>query len=103
MPVHRHTSIRYTAVMYTMYECTCTKFNVFQISCCLLTDSSLSLAVNAAFIAVSAAFFGIVPEEGIKFARSQLEYVLGEDEHKGRSFMVGFGQDSPQQPRHVGA
>jgi len=44
-----------------------------------------------------------VPEEGVKFAKSQLEYIVGEGDHKGRSLMVGYGEDFPQQPRHVGA
>ena len=44
-----------------------------------------------------------MPEEGIKFAKSQIEYITGGGESKGRSLMVGFGQDFPQQPRHVAA
>ena len=56
---------------------------------------------NAAFVAGSAANFGILPNEGRKFIQSQLEYILGR--FTGRSFMVGFGEKSPKQPRHAGA
>ncbi|KAI0239880.1 Endoglucanase A, partial [Lamellibrachia satsuma] len=64
-------------------------------------NGSLRYAANAAFVAVVAARLDILPQEGIKFARSQLEYILGEPE--GRSFMVGYGDLWPQQPRHVAA
>lgn len=61
------------------------------------------VAANAAFMAVSAAHFDILPEEALKFVRSQLEYILGVGEHEGRSFMVGFGKDWPQHARHAAA
>ena len=69
------------------------------------SHSPVFVAANAAFIAVVAAHFDILPEEGIKFAGSQIEYVLGQKEGKpaGRSFMIGYGENWPKQPRHVAA
>ncbi|KAB2627799.1 endoglucanase 16-like [Pyrus ussuriensis x Pyrus communis] len=38
----------------------------------------------------------------IAFAKKQMDYLLGENP-KGRSYMVGFGPNAPQQPHHRGA
>ncbi|TQE01452.1 hypothetical protein C1H46_012932 [Malus baccata] len=38
----------------------------------------------------------------LAFAKKQMDYLLGENP-KGRSYMVGFGPNAPQQPHHRGA
>ena len=68
----------------------------------IFTNSApLFVAVNAAFVAVVAAYFHVVPEKAMRFAKTQLEYVVGMN--TGRSFMVGYGPNWPKQPRHVGS
>jgi len=57
-------------------------------------------AANSAFIAMVAAKHGILPTKGVKFARSQIKYILGD---AGRSFVVGFGSTPPLRARHRAA
>uniref|UniRef100_H2YUQ7 Endoglucanase n=1 Tax=Ciona savignyi TaxID=51511 RepID=H2YUQ7_CIOSA len=56
-------------------------------------------AANAAFIALAAARVpGIANrEQMIRFAQSQIHYMLGAS---GRSYVVGYGNNSPTQPHH---
>nr|ACE75511.1 beta-1,4-endoglucanase [Eisenia andrei] len=54
-------------------------------------------AANAAFIALVAAKYNILAAEAEQFARSQIHYMLGD---AGRSYVVGFGNNPPQQPHH---
>lgn len=62
---------------------------------------SLRYAANAGF---SAALFSAVTgdEEAAVLAQSQLDYITGQNEY-GRSFVVGFGVNPPQQPHHRNA
>jgi hypothetical protein len=54
-------------------------------------------AASAAFVALVAAKYNILPTEAENFARSQIHYMLGDG---GRSFVVGFGNNPPLQPHH---
>nr|BAH22180.1 beta-1,4-endoglucanase [Metaphire hilgendorfi] len=54
-------------------------------------------AANSAFIALVAAKYNILTAEAQNFARSQIHYMLGDT---GKSFVVGFGNNPPQQPHH---
>nr|8IHW_A Chain A, Endoglucanase [Eisenia fetida] len=54
-------------------------------------------AANAAFIALVSAKYNILASESEQFARSQIHYMLGD---AGRSYVVGFGNNPPQQPHH---
>ena len=55
-------------------------------------------AANAAFIAAQASFLKL-PKAGSYFtyAQKQLNYLLGDT---GRSYVVGFGRNSPKRPHH---
>jgi len=55
-------------------------------------------SANAAFIALVARKYGILPAESLSFARSQIHYMLGDG---GRSFVCGFGENPPQSPHHA--
>ncbi|ONK66115.1 uncharacterized protein A4U43_C06F4300 [Asparagus officinalis] len=44
----------------------------------------------------------IKPARLVQFAKQQMDYLLGNNP-KGRSYMVGFGKDSPTQAHHRGA
>ncbi|KAG4076480.1 hypothetical protein HA402_014444 [Bradysia odoriphaga] len=58
-------------------------------------------AANAAFVCLQAASAGInTDEDYIAFAKTQIDYVLGDC---GRSLVVGYGFNPPQQPHHRAA
>ena len=57
---------------------------------------------NAAFIAVMAANDGIGGDEYKKWAMTQINYILG-DNNKHISYEIGFGNNFPRQPHHRGA
>lgn len=59
---------------------------------------TLSQAANVAFICLQAADANIEPTKYRTFAKSQLDYILGDT---GRSFVVGFGKNPPKQPTHA--
>ncbi|KAL4221552.1 hypothetical protein ACF0H5_019809 [Mactra antiquata] len=56
-------------------------------------------AANAAFIALIAAKKGIQPELYKKFALSQINYILG-DNNLNISYEIGYGHNYPLSPRH---
>lgn len=58
---------------------------------------SLRHAGNVAFVCLQAADAGINAAEYRDFARSQINYILGDT---GRSFVVGYGVNPPQRPHH---
>jgi endoglucanase len=58
---------------------------------------SLRYTANSAFLAVVAAKYGILATEGKNWARTQINYMLGDT---GRSFVCGFGTNPPQRPHH---
>lgn len=51
-------------------------------------------------LCIQAADLGLMTTEIRNFVRGQLGYALGDT---GRSFVVGFGTNPPQQPHHRGA
>jgi len=55
-------------------------------------------AANVAFLATVAAQLGLSPQRHMDWARGQIHYMLGD---AGRSFVVGFGKNPPQQPHHA--
>nr|AXQ39832.1 beta-1,4-endoglucanase [Diploptera punctata] len=57
----------------------------------------LSLAANAALVCLEAASAGLNPDEYREFAKSQIDYMLGD---AGRSFVVGYGEDPPTHANH---
>ncbi|XP_053379200.1 endoglucanase F-like isoform X2 [Mercenaria mercenaria] len=57
-------------------------------------------AANMALIAIMASMQGVHPEVYRKWAESQIDYILGDT---GRSFVVGFGTNPPEQPHHRGS
>jgi len=57
-------------------------------------------AANVAFVCLQAAGAGINAEQYIAFAKSQIDYVLGDS---GRSLVCGYGHNPPQQPHHRAA
>ena len=57
----------------------------------------LSLTANAAFACLQAGRIGIKPWSYNHFASSQIHYILGDS---GRSYLVGFGTNPPQNPHH---
>ncbi|XP_052095523.1 endoglucanase A-like [Mytilus californianus] len=59
-------------------------------------------AANAAFVAVTAAADGIGGDSYKKFAMSQMNYILG-DNNKHMSYEIGFGSNFPKKPHHRGA
>ena len=67
---------------------------------------SLRYAANAAFICLQASDLAGNEDEEMKiksktfreYALKQMEYMLGST---GRSFVVGFGNNPPQQPHHA--
>lgn len=59
---------------------------------------STRYAANVAYVCLHAARIGINPEQNIAFAESQIGYMLGDT---GRSFVVGFGNNPPLNPRHA--
>ena len=61
-------------------------------------SASTSLAANTAFLALVAADLQINPNAYRMFAVQQIHYMLGDG--GGQSFVVGFGANSPQRPRH---
>ncbi|KAK2179819.1 hypothetical protein NP493_470g01004 [Ridgeia piscesae] len=61
---------------------------------------SLRYSANTALVALVAADYGILPDEGRDFAQSQIDYMMGSS---GRSFIVGYGQNPPVQPHHAAA
>lgn len=58
---------------------------------------SLRVSCNAALICAKAASLNIDANANRNMARQQLNYVLGSS---GRSYVVGFGKNPPQQPHH---
>ncbi|XP_077995025.1 uncharacterized protein LOC144448621 [Glandiceps talaboti] len=58
---------------------------------------SLRYANSAAFVAIMAAHYGHYTSEYIDWALTQVHYALGDT---GRSFVIGFGENPPQQPHH---
>ena len=61
---------------------------------------SLRYAANYAHFAVQAARLGIKKTEGNNFAKSQIDYILGDT---GRSYVVGWGVDPPTHCHHRAA
>jgi len=59
---------------------------------------SLRHASNAVFVCLQAANAGITPTVYRDFAKTQIDYMLG---NSGRSFVCGFGQNPPTQPHHA--
>jgi len=57
---------------------------------------------NAAFIAVMAAADGIGGDDYKKWAMTQINYLLG-DNNRHMSYEIGFGNNFPHQPHHRGA
>nr|AFD33365.1 endoglucanase [Macrotermes barneyi] len=58
---------------------------------------SLRHASNAAFVILQAADLGISADSYRQFAKTQIDYALGDG---GRSFVVGFGNNPPTHPHH---
>nr|AGP76425.1 endo-beta-1,4-glucanase 2 [Pericapritermes sp. PpEG2] len=54
-------------------------------------------AANAAFIMLQAAGLGLNPTQYCQFAKTQIDYILGD---AGRSFVCGFGNNPPTHPHH---
>ena len=54
-------------------------------------------AGNTAFIASLAADAGLKTTEYQNFAKSQINYMLGDG---GRSYVIGFGKNPPNAPHH---
>lgn len=50
-----------------------------------------------ALIALMAAEEGIMPQKLREWAQSQIHFMLGDG---GRSYVVGFGKNPPQNPHH---
>ncbi|XP_075218720.1 uncharacterized protein LOC142323236 [Lycorma delicatula] len=59
---------------------------------------TLCHASNIAFACLQAADTGINPEKYRKFAKSQIDYILGDS---GRSYVIGYGKNYPLQPHHA--
>ncbi len=59
---------------------------------------SLRHASNVAYICLQAATAGINASAYRAFAKTQIDYMLGDS---GRSFVVGFGVNPPQRPHHA--
>lgn len=59
---------------------------------------TLCHASNVAFVCLQAADAGINQDKYRKFAKSQIDYILGDS---GRSYVVGYGQNYPKQPHHA--
>lgn len=65
---------------------------------------SLRYAANTAFLAIIASRIPKMPDAArdMKFARSQINYILGENPLR-RSFVVGYGNNPPINPHHRAA
>jgi hypothetical protein len=61
---------------------------------------SLRHASNVVFACLQAASAGISPAQYRQFAKTQIDYILGDS---GRSFVVGYGNNPPQRPHHAGS
>ncbi len=61
---------------------------------------SLRHISNVVYVCLQAASIGINSESYRSFAENQMGYILGDT---GRSFVVGFGQNSPVSPHHRAA
>ena len=61
---------------------------------------SLRHASNFAMFALQAGHLGIMTEEGLAFAETQMNYALGD---AGHSYVCGFGVDPPESPHHRAA
>ncbi|XP_018359268.1 PREDICTED: endoglucanase E-4-like [Trachymyrmex cornetzi] len=63
-------------------------------------SGTLSHAANVAFVCLVAADFPEIGEsqEYRRFAKEQIDYMLG---GAGRSYVVGYGKNSPKQPHHA--
>ncbi|KAG7153472.1 Endoglucanase A-like 3 [Homarus americanus] len=59
---------------------------------------SLRYAANVAMICLMAADLGINTQTYRQFGQEQIHYILGST---GRSFVVGYGVNSPQRPHHA--
>lgn len=59
---------------------------------------SLRHTANVAYLCLQAATAGINADVYRAFAKSQLDYMLGD---AGRSFVVGYGYNPPQRPHHA--
>ncbi|XP_076048787.1 uncharacterized protein LOC143029762 [Oratosquilla oratoria] len=64
----------------------------------ILQWGSLRYASNAVFVCLRAAALGIKPDIYRDFAKEQIHYILGDT---NRSFVVGFGNNSPERPHHA--
>jgi hypothetical protein len=62
---------------------------------------SLRYASNFAMYALQAARLGILENEAVAFAESQINYILGDG--AGHSYVVGWGTNPPQRPHHRAA
>ncbi|XP_048748294.1 uncharacterized protein LOC125660495 [Ostrea edulis] len=63
---------------------------------------SLRYSGNAAFIALAAAEDGIGGDDYKKWALSQINYILGDNNHH-MSYEIGYGSNYPRQPHHRGS
>lgn len=59
------------------------------------------LTANAAFVALAAAEDGIGGDQFKSWALSQINYILGDNNHH-MSYEIGFGSNYPRQPHHRG-
>ncbi|XP_059490263.1 endoglucanase E-4-like [Neocloeon triangulifer] len=59
---------------------------------------TLCHAANVAFVCLQAADTGLSPNKYRDFAVQQIHYMLGDS---GRSFIVGYGKNSPKQAHHA--
>ncbi|XP_061196701.1 uncharacterized protein LOC133204978 [Saccostrea echinata] len=63
---------------------------------------SLRYAGNAAFVALAAAEDGIGGDQFKSWALSQINYILGDNNHH-ISYEIGYGSNYPRQPHHRGS
>ena len=52
-----------------------------------------------ALVAIMASLEGVMPDTLRPWAETQINFMLGDG---GRSYLVGFGENPPQQPHHRG-
>jgi endoglucanase len=79
-----------------------TLYIVLESHMCIFTNHNKHdrYACNAAHLALQVAAMGHRKDECESFAEQQVNYALGDG---GRSYMVGFGNNPPQQPHHRAA
>ncbi|VVC37058.1 Glycosyl hydrolases family 9, Asp/Glu active sites,Glycoside hydrolase family 9,Six-hairpin glycosidase- [Cinara cedri] len=61
-------------------------------------SGTLCFAANIVFLCLQAADIGVMSTQYREFAREQINYMLGDG---GQSYVVGFGENYPQQPHHA--